>query len=86
IRQRMARPLLAPGFAIPENRQLDRQLLIGAALFGIGWGLVGLCPGPALAGLVLGTWQIWLFAAAMLAGMLLHHFVTQTRAPAHSLG
>ncbi|MBU2342462.1 MAG: YeeE/YedE family protein [Alphaproteobacteria bacterium] len=86
IRQRMARPLLAPGFAIPENRQLDRPLLLGGAMFGIGWGLVGLCPGPALAGLVLGTWQIWLFAAAMLAGMLLHHFVTQTRAPAHSLG
>ena len=86
IRRRMARPLLAPGFAIPENRRLDLQLLIGAALFGIGWGLVGLCPGPALAGLVLGAWQIWLFAAAMLAGMLLHRLFTASRAPAHQGG
>ncbi len=81
IRQRMDRPLLAPTFTIPENRRLDRQLLLGAALFGIGWGLVGLCPGPALAGLVLGAWQVWLFVAAMLAGMLLHRVVAQTRAP-----
>ena len=86
IRQRMDRPLLAPTFAIPESRRLDRQLLLGAALFGIGWGLVGLCPGPALAGLVLGAWQTWLFVAAMLAGMVLHRIVTQTRAPARKLG
>lgn len=82
IRQRMDRPLLATTFAIPENRQLDRPLLLGAAMFGIGWGLVGLCPGPALAGLVLGASQIWLFVAAMLAGMVLHRIVTATRAPA----
>ncbi|MBU2033989.1 MAG: YeeE/YedE family protein, partial [Alphaproteobacteria bacterium] len=49
IRQRMDRPLLAQTFAIPESRRLDRPLLLGAALFGIGWGLVGLCPGPAFA-------------------------------------
>ncbi|MBU2408316.1 MAG: YeeE/YedE family protein [Gammaproteobacteria bacterium] len=86
IRQRMDRPLLAPGFAIPENRRLDRSLISGAAMFGIGWGLVGLCPGPALAGLVLGAWQMWLFVAAMLAGMFLHRIVTATRAPAPQQG
>ena len=86
IRQRMDRPLLAPTFAIPESRRLDRQLLLGAALFGIGWGLVGLCPGPAIAGLVLGAWQMRLFVAAMLAGMVLHHLVTRTRAPAPGQG
>lgn len=75
IRRRMERPVLADRFVIPENRAPDRQLLAGAALFGIGWGLVGLCPGPAVAGLVLGLWQPWLFVGAMLAGMLLHRFL-----------
>lgn len=74
IRRRMDRPLLEGRFSIPESRTLDRPLLLGAALFGIGWGLVGFCPGPALAGLVLGAWQPWLFVAAMLAGMALHTF------------
>lgn len=77
--RRMRRPLLAERFGIPENRIIDRQLLLGAAIFGVGWGLVGLCPGPAIAGLVYGLWQLWLFVAAMLAGMLLHRLVTTTR-------
>jgi len=51
---------------------MERQLIAGSALFGIGWGLAGLCPGPAIAGLAFGKWQLWLFAAAMLAGMLGH--------------
>lgn len=85
IRRRMTRPLLGERFSIPESRTLDRQLLIGAALFGIGWGLVGFCPGPAVAGLVLGSWQPWLFVVAMLTGMLLHYvfIATRVRAPAH---
>ena len=81
-RRRMTRPLLDERFSIPESRTLDRQLLIGAGTFGIGWGLVGFCPGPAVAGLVLGAWQPWVFVAAMLAGMTLHHLFTATRAPA----
>lgn len=82
IRRRMTRPLLGERFSIPESRTLDRQLLIGAAMFGTGWGLVGFCPGPAVAGLVLGAWQPWLFVGAMLAGMMLHHLFTATPAPA----
>ena len=74
VRRRMDRPLLAARFYIPGNRALDRQLLIGAALFGIGWGLVGFCPGTAIAGLMLRDWQPWLFVAAMLVGMALHRF------------
>jgi uncharacterized protein len=70
VRRRMDRPLLANRFFIPESRSLDRRLLSGAVLFGIGWGLVGFCPGPALSGLVLGAWQPWLFVAAMLVGMV----------------
>ncbi len=80
IRRRMARPLLSEAFRIPESRTLDRRLLIGAALFGIGWGLVGFCPGPAIASLVLGAWQPWLFVAAMLAGMALHRLLAATPA------
>ena len=80
IRRRMTRPLLGDRFSIPESRMLDRPLLVGAAMFGIGWGLVGFCPGPAIAGLVLGAWQPWLFVAAMLVGMALHHLFTATRA------
>lgn len=72
ITRRMPKPLFHAAFHIPENRAVDRQLLAGGAIFGIGWGLVGYCPGPALAGLVLGAWQTWLFAAAMLVGMWLH--------------
>lgn len=82
IRRRMTRPLLGDRFSIPDSRQLDRPLLIGAAMFGVGWGLVGFCPGPAVAGLVLGAWQPWLFVVAMLAGMMLHRVFTATRAPA----
>jgi uncharacterized membrane protein YedE/YeeE len=84
IRRRMTRPLLGDLFAIPESRTLDRRLLVGAAMFGVGWGLVGFCPGPAVAGLVLGAWQPWLFVVAMLAGMALHHVFTATHATAPS--
>lgn len=72
IRRHMARPLLGAQFFVPEGRSLDGSLLLGAALFGVGWGLAGFCPGPALAGLVLGAWQPWLFVVAMLLGMTLH--------------
>ena len=72
LSRRMRTPLFDQSFFIPENRVLDSRLLIGAALFGIGWGLVGFCPGPAISGLVLGMWQPWLFVAAMLGGMLIH--------------
>ncbi len=69
---RMARPAFAPRFDVPTNPRLDARLLAGAALFGVGWGLAGLCPGPALAGLSLGLPQIALFVVAMLVGMAVH--------------
>lgn len=79
ISRRMGSPLLDKSFYIPENRVLDRQLILGAVVFGIGWGLGGFCPGPALAGLVMGLWQPWLFVAAMLVGMVLHRMATTPR-------
>lgn len=72
IRRRMARPVLAQAFKVPTTTRIDRRLLAGATLFGVGWGLAGLCPGPAIAGLAFGVWQFWLFVAAMFAGMVAH--------------
>ncbi len=76
IRRRIREPLFDAAFHIPTTRDLDWRLLIGAALFGGGWGLAGFCPGPAVAALALGGWQPWLFVAAMIAGMLLHRLAT----------
>lgn len=75
LRRKLAQPVLESRFFIPENSAPDRRLLAGAALFGIGWGIAGFCPGPALAGLVLGAWQAWLFVAAMLLGMIAHRLL-----------
>ena len=79
VSRRLRAPLFGRTFFIPENRQLDSQLIGGAALFGIGWGLVGFCPGPAIAGLVYGMWQPWLFVAAMIVGMALQRVVVSSR-------
>lgn len=79
LARRMKRPLLAKEFCIPQNRTIERRLIAGATLFGVGWGLVGLCPGPAIAALVLGHWQSWLFVAAMIAGMWLQRVYADLR-------
>ena len=79
VSRRLRAPLFGSSFFIPENRRLDRELIGGAALFGIGWGLAGFCPGPAVAGLVYGLWQPWLFVAAMLVGMGLQRLAAAPR-------
>lgn len=66
---RRERPLLAPRFELPAQHAVDRGLLVGAAVFGLGWGLVGLCPGPALTGLVTGEPLLLLFVVTMLVGL-----------------
>lgn len=76
--RRMERPILGGDFKIPPNSAIEPRLIVGAALFGIGWGLAGFCPGPAIAALAFGAWQVWLFVAAMLAGMLLHRQILGT--------
>ena len=75
LAQRRGTPVLAPRLEIPTRRDLDPRLISGAALFGIGWGLVGLCPGPALTALTFGPWQVFVFVAAMIAGMALFRVV-----------
>jgi uncharacterized membrane protein YedE/YeeE len=69
-------PWYAPVFALPTRTDLDPRLVLGASLFGIGWGIAGLCPGPALTALVSGEGGVYAFVASMLAGFLLHDWVT----------
>lgn len=71
VAKRRGAPVFAARLEIATRRDLEPRLLAGAALFGIGWGLVGLCPGPALTALPLGLWQVFVFVASMLAGMAL---------------
>ncbi len=63
-------PLCDAIFHLPQKTRIDARLVAGAALFGIGWGLVGFCPGPALTALSFGGWPTLLFVAAMVAGMI----------------
>lgn len=63
-------PLVAPSFSLPTANQIDPPLIGGAVLFGAGWGLVGLCPGPAFSALGLGGAPVLIFMAAVVAGML----------------
>jgi uncharacterized membrane protein YedE/YeeE len=78
-RKQMKQPLMAEEFRIPLNQTIGWKLVAGAAIFGIGWGLIGFCPGPAVAALAFGSWQPWLFVAAMLGGMLLHRVTEDMR-------
>lgn len=72
LAQRRRHPLLATSFELPTRSDLDPRLIGGAAMFGLGWGMVGLCPGPAIAILGTGLPGAFVFFAAMLAGMLLY--------------
>lgn len=67
---RLDRPLFAGEFQTPAKTEIDSRLVVGPVLFGVGWGLVGLCPGPALASLTFGGLSALIFFIAMLIGML----------------
>lgn len=84
---RLRRPLAAERFALPTRRDVDAPLLVGAALFGIGWGVSGFCPGPALTSTVTGARDALIFAGSMTAGMVLYGLYERRRAapaPAHA--
>ena len=79
---RRPRPLLAPEFPAPSGSSIDSRLVGGAAVFGIGWGLVGLCPGPAIASLAYGRAESVTFLAALVLGMALARLVPRQPLPA----
>ncbi|MBC2777098.1 YeeE/YedE family protein [Parasphingopyxis marina] len=79
VQKRLEVPVAGGGFALPDTQKLTGKLVAGSALFGIGWGIAGLCPGPAFASLALQPAQAAIFVLAMLTGMIAHHFVTAAR-------
>ncbi|TPV95976.1 MAG: YeeE/YedE family protein [Myxococcales bacterium FL481] len=69
VTMRRSLPRFGAAFALPPSRGVDRRLLVGSALFGVGWALSGYCPGPALTNLATGSWTAIGFVVAMAAGM-----------------
>lgn len=68
-------PLLEDNFQIPSRRDIDTKLILGAAIFGLGWGWAGICPGPGLVGLLSGDYRFMLFIASLVSGMFFFQFV-----------
>ena len=75
-----AKPLFDTQFFLPDTNLIDARLVGGAALFGLGWGLSGFCPGPAIASLVFGHMESFIFVAAMAAGMIAARFAVARNA------
>ena len=73
VQKRMQKPAAAERFSLPGTTMIDARLVSGSALFGVGWGLAGLCPGPGLASLATAPAPALIFVAAMAAGMALFH-------------
>jgi uncharacterized protein len=76
---RRAAPLFASAFHLPAQQRIDARIVIGPAIFGIGWGLAGFCPGPALTALGGGTAKAVIFVLAMIGGMLAARWLSQGR-------
>jgi uncharacterized membrane protein YedE/YeeE len=64
-------PIFGPRFNLPESRQIDTPLVVGAVIFGAGWGLGGFCPGPAVVSAAFGGLRVWVFIGAMILGMFI---------------
>ncbi|WP_166144733.1 DUF6691 family protein [Methylosinus sp. RM1] len=77
VMRRLERPLAAESFDLPPTSPIDARLVTGAAIFGLGWGVAGLCPGPALADLALAPLEAVPFVAAMALGMVLQRVTAQ---------
>ncbi len=72
-------PLLATRFHLPTKQDIDGRLIAGAVIFGIGWGMAGLCPGPAITAMATGMLPVFGFVAAMGAGAFLHKLLFQSK-------
>ena len=71
-------PVLEEKFRLPVARRIDGPLVVGAAVFGIGWGISGYCPGPGIALLAAPGWETWVFIPAVLLGAFLHKALTSS--------
>jgi uncharacterized membrane protein YedE/YeeE len=71
-------PLLGNRFYLPSRTDIDRSLILGAAIFGVGWGISGYCPGPAITALVLGIWNPVIFLIAMILGSMTQKWLAAT--------
>lgn len=75
LAKRQRRSWLGTDIELPTKTMINKPLLIGAMLFGIGWGLVGICPGPGIVLLGTGVWQAYVFIPAMIVGMLIYQWL-----------
>ncbi|MES2402300.1 MAG: DUF6691 family protein [Pseudomonadota bacterium] len=75
------RSFLGAEMKLPQGRLIDRRLLLGSLLFGMGWGVAGFCPGPGLVALGMGQTKAMVFVAAMLAGMVVFELIEKLRSP-----
>jgi len=75
-----AAPVFEGDFSVPTSRKIDFKLVGGSAVFGIGWGIAGFCPGGALPALGTGRWEVFAFTAALVAGILLAKFIQSATA------
>lgn len=73
------RSLLGADMKLPSGRTIDKRLVVGSTLFGLGWGVAGFCPGPGLVGLGMGEVKALIFVAAMLAGMVMFELIERRR-------
>lgn len=71
VQRKLPRPFFGDAFALPDRKDITARLVGGSALFGIGWGIAGLCPGPGFAALAIAPGSAAIFVAAMLAGMVI---------------
>lgn len=72
LRKRLAKPLLSKCFDLPTKEKIDWQLIFGAGIFGLGWGITGICPGPNIVGLGIFSWPFyWINFAGIIIGFLL---------------
>ena len=78
---RRDRPVFSPRFILPIRKDIDLPLILGAAIFGVGWGIAGYCPGPGIVALILFHWQPVVFLIALIAGMLLFQFYSTLSSP-----
>ncbi|KJY83956.1 transporter [Vibrio galatheae] len=64
-----SKPVVAEEFCLAKSNKVDSRLVSGAVIFGLGWGLAGICPGPAMSSLALGNIGVWVFFASMMVGL-----------------